>query len=141
MNSSGTWARGRAWWLTGGLLIVAGALVVTLYFFPPEQYAFYPRCLFHVVTGLDCPGCGGLRAAHRLLHGDVAAAFAFNPLLVALLPVFAWVLLGWAVRATTGRAWPHPFRRRGWIWLLLGVILVFSIARNLPWGPLAGLHR
>ena len=122
------------------LLIPSVVAGVVLFFFPPEQHAFYPRCMFHVVTGLDCPGCGGLRAAHRLLHGEWAAAFAFNPLLVALAPVLGWFTLDWGLRATTGRALPNPFRHRAWIWVLLGVILAFSIARNLPWGPLAGPH-
>jgi hypothetical protein len=35
----------------------------------------YPRCLLKVATGIDCPGCGGTRALHALLHGDVAGAF------------------------------------------------------------------
>ena len=103
-----------------------------LFFFAPESYPFYPRCIFHELTGLNCPGCGGLRAAHRLLHGDLAGAFAFNPLLVLLSPVIGWFLLGWAVRGTTGRVWPNPFQRRLWIWVLLGVLVVFSVVRNLP---------
>ena len=117
------------------VLAPAGAFLALLFFFAPEHYPFYPRCLFHMLTGLDCPGCGGLRAAHRLLHGDVAGAFAFNPLLVLLAPVLGWYLLGWTVRETTGRAWPHPFRQRLWIWILLGVLVAFSVWRNLPSGP------
>jgi hypothetical protein len=117
----------------GGLAIVAIAVVTLILFcFSPERYPFYPRCLFHALTGLDCPGCGGLRAAHRLLHGDVAGAFAFNPMLIVLSPVLGWFLLGWIVRERTGRTWPNPFRRRVWIWVLLGGMIVFSIVRNLP---------
>ena len=122
----------KKWVFPAAALAAAGAGVLLLFFFSPEQYPFYPRCVFHALTGLDCPGCGGLRAAHRLLHGDVAGAFAFNPLLVISLPVIAWFLLGWAVGKTTGRAWPNPFRRRLWIWVLLGAVVVFSVVRNLP---------
>ena len=116
----------------GGMLVATLGAISLLFFFAPDRYPFYPRCLFHVLTGLDCPGCGGLRAAHRLLHGDLAGAFAFNPLLVLLSPVLGWFLLGWAVREATGRAWPNPFQRRLWIWVLLGVIVLFSVVRNLP---------
>lgn len=54
-------------------------------------------CPFRVVTGWDCPLCGGTRMGSALLHGDVAAAFAFNPLAlvgIALLGVLGvlWVL-------------------------------------------------
>ena len=31
----------------------------------------YP-CLFHLVTGAYCPGCGGTRALLALLHGRLA---------------------------------------------------------------------
>jgi O-antigen ligase len=75
--------------------VVAGLClaVFVLYFFPPAETRFYPRCIFHAVTGLECPGCGSLRAAHSVLHGDFAMAFRLNPLLFILLPLagLAWV--------------------------------------------------
>src|SRR5687768_7002451 len=40
----------------------------------PHQPGHYPACPFLAVTGLFCPGCGGLRCAHALAHGDVPAA-------------------------------------------------------------------
>lgn len=41
----------------------------------------YP-CLFHVVTGAYCPGCGGTRALLALLHGRVADSIWLNPLVL-----------------------------------------------------------
>ena len=41
----------------------------------------YP-CLFHVVTGAYCPGCGGTRAFLALLHGRVADSLRLNPLVL-----------------------------------------------------------
>ena len=95
--------------------IVALGLAV-VYKNDPSKTALYPPCPFNYLTGLQCPGCGGTRALHALLHGDIAGAFAFNPMLfvviatavvVAVRPViltrpwFAWifgaVLLGWGV--------------------------------------------
>lgn len=118
------------------LLLCSLTVAVLLFFFPPEQHRFYPRCLLHTVTGLQCPGCGGLRAAHHLLHGEFAAAFQLNPLLVGLSPVLAAVLLAYSVRLATGRDWFGPFRRPGWLWLALVIVLMFGIARNLPSGVL-----
>ncbi len=51
------------------LLIVAvvATLVVlggVLYYFPPTEYSFYPRCWFHDSTGLYCPGCGATRCVY-----------------------------------------------------------------------------
>ena len=39
-----------------------------------------PRvCLFARTTGIDCPGCGLSRSFISLAHGDLAAAWHFNP--------------------------------------------------------------
>ena len=37
-------------------------------------------CLFHMVTGYYCPGCGGTRAVIALMHGHVIRSFIFHPL-------------------------------------------------------------
>ena len=54
-------------------------------------------CFFKLVTGLPCATCGTTRALGRLFHGDLAGAFAMNPLAaagaVALLPWAAADLL------------------------------------------------
>ena len=63
---------------------VVGALI--LYRFDPTVARFYPHCLFHDLTGLQCPGCGTTRALHHLLHGDVAGAFRLNAMLFVAVP-------------------------------------------------------
>ena len=110
--------------------VVAGLClgVLLLYVFPPAETRFYPRCIFHAVTGLECPGCGSLRAAHSVLHGDFAAAFRFNPLPFVLLPLAG---LTWAVYRPAG--WSAIPAK--WIWSLLGVIIAFGVLRNLPLPP------
>lgn len=46
-------------------------------------------CLFHLLTGFYCPGCGGTRAVRLLLMGDVAGSFRYHP----FVPYMAVVLL------------------------------------------------
>ena len=57
----------------------AGAVV---FFFNPATHGFYPVCMFHQLTGLNCPGCGGTRSAYALLHGNFALALKDNALFV-----------------------------------------------------------
>ena len=110
--------------------VVAGLClaVFLLYFFPPAEAGFYPLCIFHAVTELECPGCGSLRAAHSILHGDFAMAFRLNPLLFVLPPLGG---LTWVVYRPAGLS-AIPAK---WIWALLGVIIAFGVVRNLPFAP------
>jgi hypothetical protein len=57
------------------------ALAVLLYLYDPATTAIFPPCPFRQLTGLLCPLCGSLRAAHALLHGHAFDAFRFNPLM------------------------------------------------------------
>lgn len=49
-------------------------------------------CVFRLVTGFPCPGCGMTRALVSLLRGDIPAALGFHPL-VFTLPVIFYLLL------------------------------------------------
>ena len=128
LNSPARTPRWRWVWLAGALLLVV--LLALLFRFNPSEHAFYPFCVFHRVTGLECPGCGGLRATHQLLHGHIAMAFRYNPLVVTAAP-FVLVLL---VR----RWWRgpgHPLSHRAMVimaWLAFVVLVTFWIVRNLP---------
>ena len=116
--------------MAAGVLGFAGVLGL-LFSFAPDQYSFYPRCLFHSLTGLQCPGCGGLRATHCLLHGDVTGAFRFNPLFVLLLPVFLAVGAAKIANLLTGEDWIRQLRRPFWLWMLVAVVLIFGVGRNV----------
>ena len=120
------------WGIGSGLLLcVALVAAAVLYRFDPAQSGFYPRCQFHSMTGLQCPGCGGLRAAHALLHGLVAEAWRFNALLVAGLPA-ALAFAGW--RWWERRRAPASHRRLPlvWVWIFVATVIAFGIVRNLP---------
>ena len=115
--------------LAGGALLVAGVLFAI----DPAQHEIYPTCWFYATTGWECPGCGGLRATHQLLHGHLAAAWALNPLAVLLAPLFAWGAVDLALRLARGRGLPHAAPRPVLIWLVLACALAFGVVRNLPW--------
>lgn len=59
-------------------------------------------CPFLAVTGWDCPLCGGTRMGSALLHGDVAAAFAFNPVALVGITLLGVIGVLWVVEALGG---------------------------------------
>lgn len=124
-------------WLLPGLLALGSVgAVAVLFLFDPAQHAFYPTCWFHRLTGWQCPGCGGLRALHELLHGRLGTALRLNPAVVVGLPALI-VWAAWAMRLGRFSVQNRP-RTRPEIWLWVGFValLLFGVARNVP--PLAG---
>jgi hypothetical protein len=126
--------RGRALALVGvGLLGAAGLAYVGVRN-PHDPGVAMPTCPVHWLTGLDCPGCGGLRMTHDLLHGDVTAAFVDNALLLVLAPLLLFLL------ARAGYRWvlhrPRPAAGRFELSGRLGVALTaaaftWMLVRNL----------
>ncbi|MGW2614562.1 DUF2752 domain-containing protein [Streptomyces sp. NPDC001500] len=101
----------------------------------PNEPGHYPVCPLLRVTGLYCPGCGGLRSAHAFVHGDLATALHDNAMAVAAYLGFAVLWTVWAVRAARGR----PARvelTTGRLWTLGALLLAFTVVRNLPFGGL-----
>jgi hypothetical protein len=118
--------------------VPVGIACLVVFFFDPRRFHFYPVCFFHRTTGLLCAGCGCLRAMHQLLHGHVVTAFRFNPLLVVSLPFIVW--FGAKQTLNKARNLPaSPRIRAVWWWLLLAVLIVFTLLRNVPGMPFAEL--
>ena len=68
---------------------------------------FRMPCLFHLMTGLYCPGCGGTRAVKYLLQGDWKNSLIYHPFV--LYSVIAAAL--WAADAIYGKVCSGRRRR------------------------------
>jgi hypothetical protein len=126
--------------LSRGYLALLGAAVAigaVLFFFNPSTTAFYPKCLFHELTGLYCPGCGTTRALYFLLHGSFLQALQNNALVIFLLPVLGATML-WRSWRRRPPSLDSRFRSI-WIVVLLAVVVVFGVLRNLPARPFCWL--
>ncbi len=126
-----------------GWLVIIGLALTACLAFPPEQYSFYPPCPSHLFFGVHCAGCGATRAIGALIHGNLAQAFAYNPLFVLVLPFLLPILIAAAYAAWRGK--PPPLRHvPSWlVWCLLVSVLLYTVLRNLPYPPFDSLapHR
>jgi hypothetical protein len=113
------------------LVVAALGSGAVLFFFDPAKHGFYPICLFHSLTGLNCPGCGATRAAYQLLHGHLFRALHDNALFVltltALTAQSAWLVMQ-KIRNRPAAFIVSPIM----LWALLIVVFVFTGLRNLP---------
>ncbi|MEU5399411.1 DUF2752 domain-containing protein [Streptomyces sp. NPDC005963] len=99
----------------------------------PHEPGHYPVCPLLSISGLFCPGCGGLRSAHSFIHGDLPAALGANAVAVVGYLVFAVVWTVWLIHAVRDR--PVRFAIRPvWWWAIGTVVLIFTVIRNLPFG-------
>ncbi len=92
-------------------------------------------CPWQALTGLWCPGCGGLRAVHELTTLDLAAALSANVLVVALVVVLAvawvrWVQARWRGEPAERMLVLSPVASTS----LLVTMALFTVLRNLPVG-------
>jgi hypothetical protein len=124
-----TTSRGRLYGALGTGAVLAGGLAYIGLNDPHRPGSLFPPCPFKAMTGWNCPGCGGLRMTHDLLHGDLAAAVVDNVFLLVGLPLLAaWLLTRW---------------RRGQSLMPISAIVVivvatvtWTVARNMPGFPL-----
>ncbi|WP_440582095.1 DUF2752 domain-containing protein [Streptomyces flavofungini] len=121
------------------LLVPAGLLAAVAGAFAyvgavdPNEPGHYPACPLLRLTGVYCPGCGGLRSAHAFIHGDLTAALGANALAVAGYALFAVVWTVWVIRVVRGR----PLRIElgpVQLWGAGVLVTVFTLVRNLPFG-------
>ncbi|WP_105975728.1 DUF2752 domain-containing protein [Streptomyces geranii] len=125
--------------VVGRLAVPAGVLAAVVGAFAyvgtvdPNEPGHYPVCPLLRLTGVYCPGCGGLRSAYAFAHGDWVTALGANALAVAGYLAFAALWTVWVVRAVRGR----PMRITlgpVQLWSLGTLLLVFTVVRNLPFG-------
>ncbi|ORV18376.1 DUF2752 domain-containing protein [Mycobacterium celatum] len=112
---------------TGALL--TGALGYVGLVDPHNENSLFPACPFRLLTGWDCPACGGLRMTHDVLHGNLVQAVTDNVFLLVGIPILAvWILVRRQRRETV---LPVPA-----IVTIVVATMAWTVLRNLPGFPL-----
>lgn len=114
-----------------GVAALAGvAALIALYGSLDPAGHHFPRCPFLTLTGWQCPGCGSQRAAHALLHGDIASAWHLNAMLVLCLPILSLLGIASLLRTTHPRLYARVNSRPVCLGLAAAFIL-WAILRNI----------
>lgn len=118
------------------LLIAAGAILL-LYFFVEPKNGNLPKCFFHELTGMYCPGCGGQRSLHALLNGQFLKAIDYNLLFILLLPLIIYFVFIFI----TGKKYSKSsfIYNPAFSFTVVIVVVSFWILRNIPMSPFSWL--
>ncbi|MGW7319575.1 DUF2752 domain-containing protein [Streptomyces sp. NPDC054865] len=100
----------------------------------PNEPGHYPVCPLFRLTGVLCPGCGGLRSANAFANGDLVTALGANAVAVVGYLIFAGFAVLWLVRAFRGRPAPRLALGRAAWWAVAVLTTGFAIVRNFPFG-------
>lgn len=107
-------------------------VIITAYgLYDPNEYSFYPRCIFLSLTGYRCPGCGAQRMFHYLLKGDLFHAFECNALLMCTLPYCLICFTIKNTKALNSKKWLSQIYSPTILVVLAIIVISFWIYRNL----------
>ncbi|RZU76338.1 uncharacterized protein DUF2752 [Micromonospora kangleipakensis] len=109
-------------------LALAGAIGAAAAFvlrFNPTDRVADPTgpCLWHAVTGINGPGCGGTRMFYYMLHGDLVDAARRHLAALVAVPFLLYAGVRWAGIAWFGRELPA---------LRLSPTRLLGLRRRLP---------
>ena len=118
--------RKRKVWKGALTLLVIGAAYAVLI----HLLGFGIPCPIHLVTGLQCPGCGVTRMVMALLHLDMKGAFAANAAVLCLLPLMLFTA-GRTVWLYIRKGSTHSRLNDALTWFMIAVLLIFGVIRDI----------
>jgi len=97
---------------------------------PASKESPFVVCLSKTISGYDCPGCGGQRAFHELLHGNFVEAAKLNLFIYFFAPLLLFIFLKVALKPF-GINLPDIILSTKWLVVILIAMLAFTIIRNV----------
>jgi hypothetical protein len=119
------------------IFIVAAGAILLLYFFVEPRNGNLPKCLFHELTNLYCPGCGVQRSFHALLNGHILRAIDHNLMFILFLPMIIYFLIAFVL----DKKYPPSsfiYSKKFSLSILI-FVMSFWVLRNIPVVPFAWL--
>ena len=101
--------------------------------FPHFVLSFGTRpCVFYMLTGYFCPGCGGTRSFRALLSGKLIVCAVDFPMIFYAAVVFAWFMISQTIDRISGHRIPIGMRYRDtWVYASLVIVMIHVVVKNL----------
>lgn len=112
-------------------IMLAVGLTAGVIYFLLTQLGFTIPCIFHLITGFYCPGCGVTRMCINLLKLDIYSAFRCNPAVFVILPFLTLIF----VRRAYDYIKFGTAKHEKWMTVIeitsLILLIIFGVLRNI----------
>ena len=119
----------QAFYITGASLAGFALILYLLHghtSFPFEKILI--PCMFHKLTGLYCPGCGGTRAVEAFFKGKWIRSFLYHPLVPYGVIIYAWYMGSHTIQMVSGgRIKSGMHYRDAYLWIKNMALIVFHM--------------
>ena len=88
-------------------------------------------CMFHAITGLQCPGCGITHMLIYMMQHDFKSAYESNQMLFVLQPVIYYFVLKNVIAYIKGDRVRYQKADHFLLYLTIVLILVFFLIRSI----------
>ena len=89
-------------------------------------------CIFRLLTGFQCPGCGVTRMCVALLQLDLNAAYKAHPMLLVQLPFLILIAVRNIIAYIKSGVCSVSKFETCCLYICIGLLVVFTIVRNIP---------
>ena len=121
------------------VIIATFALIISaIWIWMGDSLPIQPFCPFHKITGVPCPGCGGVRATKLLLSGDFKMALYTNPLSVLVCITIPFLFIGIWIDYIKGTNKIETFLKKRWN-TTTTIFIILIILLNWIWNIQKGL--
>lgn len=115
-------------------LIILGLIpiFILLFHFTPIRFGnVLLPCLFHYITGLYCPGCGGSRSVTALLTGHPIQSFIYHPIVLYGFALYLWFMVSNTIHLLSKGKYPVGMKyRRLYVWIGAAILALNFIIKN-----------
>ncbi|MBE7041857.1 MAG: DUF2752 domain-containing protein [Ruminococcaceae bacterium] len=88
-------------------------------------------CIFKVITGFDCPGCGITRMCVSIAKLDFVAAFRFNPVVFTTLPLMLGCIAYERITYIKYGICKNPLICKIFLCIEIILLLAYGVIRNI----------
>lgn len=107
-------------------------LIFVSYYLINKYTGLYIPCIFRIITGLKCPGCGITHVLFSLINFDIKNAFISNPLVFIYLPFIVIYYIYNCYIYIYNKEDKVLVKISNYIWItIIMVTLAFGIVRNV----------